>query len=288
MRTLVMIYFLFIYFCSLLGGETLKVRTRRPPCTVWVTMRCAAVPRLDTAWRRLCVAVCFIPFFFFLLPSPLFVSLLTLITLHKGRRMSVQPHLRKLRKLKRANPSPDEDSVAKVLFELEATHKTLRTQLPRFHINTVRTLTSPRFRKTAMIVLYPLRFLMLVRKIQRTLTAELEKRFPGSVVALVAQRKIAKRPNDVYKLQKVQRSRTSVAVFENILNDLIYPCDVVGRRWRCRTDGSKVMKVFLDSRDRKRVESRLPLIAHIYKQLTHRAVSFGFMWNSKLQQVSSR
>ncbi|EAN83877.1 ribosomal protein S7, putative [Trypanosoma cruzi] len=206
----------------------------------------------------------------------------------KGGRMSVKPHLRKLRKLKRPNPSEDEDSVAKALFELEATHKTLRTQLPRFHINTVRTLSSPRFRRTATVVFYPLRFLMLVRKIQRTLTAELEKRFPGSIVVLVAQRKITKRPKDVYKLQKVQRSRTSVAVFENILNDLIYPCDVMGRRWRCRTDGTKVMKVFLDSRDRKRVESRLPIIAHVYKQLTHRTVSFGFMWNPKLQQVSSR
>ncbi|RHW70129.1 Ribosomal protein S7e [Trypanosoma brucei equiperdum] len=202
--------------------------------------------------------------------------------------MSAQPHLRKLRKLKRANPSQEEESVARVLFELEGSHKTLRAQLPRFHINTVRTSSSPRHKKTAMIILYPLRFIMLVRKIQRTLTAELEKRFPGNIVVLVAQRKITKRPNDVYKLQQVQRSRTSVAVFENILNDLIYPCDVAGRRWRYRTDGSKLMKVFLDARDRKRVESRLPLLAHVYKLLTHRTVTFGFMWNPKLQQVSSR
>ncbi|KAG8340456.1 putative Ribosomal protein S7e [Trypanosoma vivax] len=202
--------------------------------------------------------------------------------------MTPKPYMRKLRKLKRNDPSPDEDSVAKAIFELELTHKTLRKHLPRFHINTVRRLKNPRQKKEAMVILYPLRFIMLVRKIQRTLTAELEKQFPGSVVLLVAQRKITKRPSDVYKLQLVQRSRTSVAVFENILNDLIFPCDVVGRRWRYRTDGGKMMKVFLDSRDRKRVEARLPLIAHVYRQLTHRNVTFGFMWNPKLQQVSSR
>ncbi|EPY32276.1 small subunit ribosomal protein S7e [Strigomonas culicis] len=129
---------------------------------------------------------------------------------------------------------------------------------------------------------------MLVRSIQRVLTAELEKKHTGSIVVLVAQRKITKRPSDVYKLQKVQRSRTSTAVFESILNDLIFPCDVVGRRWRCRTDGSKVMKVFLDARDRKKIESRLPALAYVYKLLTHRVVTFGFMWNPKLQQVSSR
>ncbi|KPA73698.1 putative mitochondrial ribosomal protein S7 [Leptomonas pyrrhocoris] len=200
----------------------------------------------------------------------------------------MQPYLRKLRKLKRSKPSDLEESVAKTLFELETSHKTLRQELPRFNINGVRMVKVPRSKKTAMVIFYPLRFLMLVRKVQRVLTSELEKRHSGCIVLLVAQRKITKRPTDLYKRQSVQRSKTSTAVFENILNDLIYPSDVVGRRWRFRTDGSKMMKVFLDARDRKRVESRLRVIAYVYKQLTHRRVSFGFMWNPKLQQVSTR
>lgn len=199
-----------------------------------------------------------------------------------------QPHLRKLRKLKSAKPSEVEDSVAKALFELEQSHKTLQVQLPRFHINGVRLVTSPRFKKTAMIVFYPLRYLMLVRRVQRTLIAELEKRHPNHVVVLVAQRKITKRPDSIYKIQRVQRSKTSTAVFENILDDLIYPCDVVARRWNFRADGSKIMKVYLDARERKKVEARLSVLAHVYKLLTHRGVSFSFMWNPKLQQVSSR
>lgn len=197
-------------------------------------------------------------------------------------------YLRKLRKLKRSAPSAHEENVAKTLFELEATHSTLKRHLPRFHINGVRVLESESFKKNAMIIFYPLRFLLLVRKIQRALVTEIEKRHPGFVVVMVAQRKITKRPTDIYKLQKVQRSRTSTAVFESILNDLIYPMDVVGRRWRCRSDGSKIMKVFLDAHDRKKIESRLAVIANVYRTLTHRPVSFGFMWNPKLQQVSSR
>eukprot|EP00796_Vickermania_ingenoplastis_P010743 gene10743-7471_t len=198
------------------------------------------------------------------------------------------PHLRKLRKLKSAKPSEIENSVAKALFDLEQNHKTLQSQLPRFHINGVRLVESPRFKKTAMIVFYPLRYLMLVRSVQRTLTSELEKRHPNHVVVLVAQRKITKRPDNIYKIQRVQRSKTSTAVFENILNDLIYPCDVVARRWNFRADGSKIMKVFIDAHERKKIEVRLPILAHVYKLLTHRAVSFAFMWNPKLQQVSSR
>ena len=199
------------------------------------------------------------------------------------------PHLRKLRKLKRqeSKASPTEDAVAKALFDLELNHKSLGKYVRRFNVNTAKELELPSGKK-ALVIMYPLRFLVIIRKIQKVLINELEKKFAGTQVVLVASRKIAKRPNDVYKLQKVQRSRTSTAVFENILVDLLHPADVAGQRIKCRTDGSKIRKVFLDTRDRKRVESRLPVIAHVYKALTHRPVTFGFMWNPRLQQVSSR
>ena len=200
------------------------------------------------------------------------------------------PHLRKLRKLKRqeSKASPTEDAVAKALFDIELNHKSLGKYVRRFHVNTAKEIEHPVSGKKALVVLYPLRYLMLVRKIQKVLINELEKKFSGTQVVLVASRKISKRPTDVYKLQKVQRSRTSTAVFENILVDLLHPADIVGQRIKARVDGSKIRKVFLDTRDRKRVESRLPIVAHVYKTLTHRPVTFGFMWNPRLQQVSSR
>lgn len=199
------------------------------------------------------------------------------------------PHLRKLRKLKRqeSKASPTEDAVAKALFDLELNHKSLGKYVRRFNVNTAKELELPTGKK-ALVILYPLRFLVIIRKIQKVLINELEKKFAGTQVVFVASRKISKRPNDVYKLQKVQRSRTSTAVFENILVDLLHPAEVVGQRIKCRVDGSKIRKVFLDTKDRKRVESRLPVVAHVYKTLTHRPVTFGFMWNPKLQQVSSR
>jgi len=202
--------------------------------------------------------------------------------------MSYLPHLRKLRKAKRTKPTPIENEVAQSLFQLEMTHKTLRECLPRFHINTAKEFEHPTNNKKGLLIFYPLRFVMLVRKVQKTLVGELEKRFPGRVVLLVAQRKIAKRPNDVYKLQEVQRSRTATSVNEGILNDLIFPADVVGRRWRFRTDGSRIMKVYLDARIQKKLEVRLAMASYLYKKLTHRLVSFGYMWNPRLQQIAHK
>lgn len=201
--------------------------------------------------------------------------------------MSYLPHLRKLRKAKRSKATALENDVAKAIYDLELNHRTLKTHLPRFHVNTAKEIEGKGAKK-GLVIFYPLRYLLLVRKNAKVLTAELEKKFAGRVVVLVAQRKVARRPSDIYKLQAVQRSQTASAVNSSILDDLIYPADVVARRWRARVDGSQVAKVYLDSRDRKKMEGRLPILTAVYKKLTHRALSFGFMWNPKFQQVSHR
>jgi small subunit ribosomal protein S7e len=185
--------------------------------------------------------------------------------------MSSLPHLHKIRKAKRSKATETENEVAKAIYDLQLSHKAMKDVLPRFHFNTAKKVEVVGAKKQAVLVFYPLRFVMLVRKLQKTMVAEMEKRFAGSSFFFVAQRKIVKRPNDVYKLQDVQRSRTATAVNEAILEDLLYPADIVGRRWRFRTDGSRVMKIYLDARDRKKMDARLVLAAALYKKLTHRA-----------------
>ena len=119
------------------------------------------------------------------------------------------PHLRKLRKAKRSKPTALENDVAKALYDLELNHKTLRAHLPRFHINTVKEVGAKGTTKKALVILYPLRYLMLVRKVQKTVIGELEKRFAGRVVTFVAQRKVTRRPSSVYGIVRPSCSRRS-------------------------------------------------------------------------------
>merc|ERR1712070_1200924 len=72
------------------------------------------------------------------------------------------------------------------------------------------------------------------------------------------------------------RSRTLTAVHEAILEDIVYPTQIVGKRTRVRMDGSKLLKIYLDPKDVKEVDYKLQAFTSVYKKLTNKSVSFLF------------
>ena len=63
---------------------------------------------------------------------------------------------------------------------------------------------------------------------------------------------------------------------DSILNDLVYPVEIVGKRLRTKEDGSKILKVVLDEKERGGVDYRLDTYSEVYKKLTGRVVNFEF------------
>lgn len=114
-----------------------------------------------------------------------------------------------------------------------------------------------------------------------SLTRELEKKFSDRHVLFVAQRRILSRPkrsvnSRTNQTQKRPRSRTLTAVHDNILADLVYPVEIVGKRIRTKEDGSKTLKVVLDEKEKGGVDHRLDAYGEVYRRLTGRAVVFEF------------
>ena len=72
------------------------------------------------------------------------------------------------------------------------------------------------------------------------------------------------------------RSRTLTKVHEAILDDLVFPTEIVGKRTRYTADGSKQLKVFLHTRDLTTAETKLDTFATVYKKLTSKDVVFEF------------
>ena len=76
------------------------------------------------------------------------------------------------------------------------------------------------------------------------LTRELEKKFSERHVVFVAQRRMLRKPTRTSRVkQKRPRSRTLTDVHEKILEDLVYPTEIVGKRTRVAVDGTKTLKV---------------------------------------------
>jgi small subunit ribosomal protein S7e len=65
-------------------------------------------------------------------------------------------------------------------------------------------------------------------------------------------------------------------VHDSILEDLIYPSEITGRRTRIGTDGSKLLRCFLDSKDATSLEYKLDSFSSVYKKLTGKDVTFSF------------
>ena len=67
-----------------------------------------------------------------------------------------------------------------------------------------------------------------------------------------------------------------VFVVVNLLTDLVYPVEIVGKRLRTKEDGSKLLKVVLDEKERGGVDYRLDTYSEVYKRLTGKGVNFEF------------
>jgi len=176
-----------------------------------------------------------------------------------------------------ATPDEFELSVAQEFANLEASANELKADLHELNISAAKELEIDGGRK-AIIIFVPFRQLKDFHKIQPRLVRELEKKFSGRHVVIVAQRTILPESINRSTAQKGprSRSRTLTAVHEAVLDDIVYPTEIVGKRIRYRVDGTKILKVLLDPKDLVNVETKLDTFAKVYKSLTNKDVVFEF------------
>lgn len=93
-------------------------------------------------------------------------------------------------------------------------------------------------------------------------------------MCFLAQRTILSKDYSRMHGQMRPRSRTLTAVHDAIIDDLVFPTQVVARRTRVKVDGSKHLKIFLDPKDVKEVDDKLNTFAAVYKKLTNKNVTF--------------
>lgn len=175
-------------------------------------------------------------------------------------------------------PTELESRIAAELANLEANNAALKADLKNLHINAAREVELEGGRKS-VLVFVPFPLLADFRKIQKTLIEELEKKLGGSHVLIIANRTMISGQGWARntKLSGVRpRSRTLKAVQEALLDDIVFPAEITGKRIRVRVDGSRLLKVGLSAKDSTTVEAKLDTFKTVYGKLTHKAVEFSF------------
>jgi len=184
---------------------------------------------------------------------------------------------RKIVKENNAEPDEVEKQVAQAIFELEVNAPELKGDLKDLFIASAKQVDVGKG-KSAVVVLVPYRLLRGFHKIQSRLIRELEKKFSGQHFVFIANRKILPKEGkkNRRKRQKRPTSRTLTAVHDAILEDLVYPTEIVGKRTRIRLDGSRLIKVYLDKKDQQTVTYKLETFSQVYKKMTGKDVVFLF------------
>lgn len=141
----------------------------------------------------------------------------------------------------------------------------------------------------AIIIYVPVPKQKAFQKIQTRLVRELEKKFSGKHVVFIAERKILPKPQRNTRnplKQKRPRSRTLTAVFDAILEDLVFPSEIVGKRIRVKLDGSQLIKVHLDKNQQTTIEHKVSNDTRTYFILAQlpSCCSYGLNFND--QRVS--
>lgn len=153
----------------------------------------------------------------------------------------------------------------------------LKSQLRELHITGAKEVDVSG--KKAIIINVPVPQLKQFQKIQNRVVRELEKKFSGKHVVIIAKRTILPKPTRKLRTkskQKRPRSRTLTAVYDSILEDLVFPAEIVGKRTRIRLGGSRLFKIHLDKSSQTQIEHKVDTFSAVYKKLTGREVTFEF------------
>merc|ERR1711909_38930 len=179
----------------------------------------------------------------------------------KDKKKMVLSITNKLQKRAGARASDIENTVASAILDIQNNaDPATKEQLMQLHVIAVKEMDVGG--RNAIAIMVPPPQVPGWQKIQVKIVRELEKKFSGKHVMVIGQRKVmakeARKAGAKCYKQKRPISRSVKDVHENILEDVVYPAELVG----------KVIKAYLDRGSQTTIEHKTATFSAVYKRLT--------------------
>merc|ERR1712048_97271 len=185
----------------------------------------------------------------------------------------------KMLKKGNAESSPIETQIGQAVLDIQNNAEaSMKEQLMQLHMVGAKEFDVGG--RNAIVISVPAPQVPAWRKIQEKLVRELEKKFSNKHVIIVGHRKIMpeekrKASANCYK-QKRPISRSIKQVHENVLEDIVFPSIIIGKRIRHKTDNKSFIKAFLNKSTQGDTEHKTATFSAVYKRLTGKNVLFEF------------
>ena len=201
----------------------------------------------------------------------------------------------KLEKKEGVKATEIEEETAKVLTAFEQSNAELQKDMRLVYINSVEEVefeTDAGSMSKYILVKIPYKSLQFYRKVSSAMIEHLEEKFSSTVIVVV-NRTIDSKRKITHPSQKRPRSRTLKAVHAALLNDVVVPSSIVGRRTRVSQQTGITEVVYLDPLDKMLVEDKIGAIADAYARLTTHKISIEFakptsFQKKKLERINER
>eukprot|EP01129_Flabellula_baltica_P017136 TRINITY_DN9406_c0_g1_i1.p1 TRINITY_DN9406_c0_g1~~TRINITY_DN9406_c0_g1_i1.p1 ORF type:complete len:209 (-),score=63.05 TRINITY_DN9406_c0_g1_i1:55-681(-) len=178
-----------------------------------------------------------------------------------------------------ANPTNLELSVAQTLFDFQNStqNEDIAQVLRELYIVAAKELEVADGRR-AIVIFVPYGKLRKFQSLFNILVPLLEESFGDKDVVFLAQRRILGKitKKNRRKRQKTPRSRTLTAVHDAILEDLVYPSQIIDKRIRVAVDGSRTIKCVLDLDYVQETRGKTETYSAVYNRLTGKDVVFTY------------
>ncbi|KAK8883282.1 40S ribosomal protein [Tritrichomonas musculus] len=170
---------------------------------------------------------------------------------------------------KKGEATPLEQTVANALNEIaDGSEESNKKLLAALKITGVKEVDTDGLK--VVVISVPYKQIPLYRQLSGILVPELEKKISNSQVFIVGKRRaFPKTPVRGRRYMSIRPTgRTLRAVNEGLLDDLVFPTAIVGKRIHYDLKGGQTTHVILDQHDKTRVEERLNGFSIAYQKLT--------------------